>query len=119
MDSVTPGEDLEPPRKRFRLGKVRMPLSIASSIAKLNCTALSQLTGANEIAKSFICTVEGCSRCYSRADTLRLHMKQAHGRDVTQKKSRFLCPVSECAKSFFHATQLMKHLKEHKMDVGK
>ena len=49
-----------------------------------------------------------------------LHMKQAHNKHMTQKRSRFVCPMSEYAKSFFfHATQLTKHMKEHKVDVGR
>ena len=69
--------------------------------------------------QSFKCTVEGCGRCYSRADTLSAHMKTAHGESVVQKKSRFICPVAQCSKTCFHATQLINHLSEHKINVGR
>ena len=71
------------------------------------------------VANTFTCTADECRRFYSRADTLRLHMKQVHNEDVTQKKALFLCPVSDCLQSYIHAIQLMKHLKVHNLDVGK
>lgn len=114
MASVTPDPDLEPPKKRFRFSKVSF-FQVTAFLLHFNIQQIS-----TEIAQSFTCTVDGCNRCYSRADTLRLHMKQAHDKDVTQKKPRFLCPMSECDKSLFHATQLTKHMKEtHKVEVGK
>ena len=63
------------------------------------------------------CTIVGCDKV-SRGDTLKNHMKTAHGIDVSKKKSRFTCPAKPCAKTFFHATQLINHLSEHKIDVG-
>ena len=119
MASIPPDCDLEPPKKRFRLCKVSFPPYKLLALHTGTPLHFTQQQKSTKIAQSFTCTVDGCNRSYTCADTLRLHMKQAHNKHMTQKRSRFVCPMSECAKCFFHATQLTKHMKEHKVDVGR
>ena len=89
-----------------------MSLQTQQSIAKTD-------THASTRAVNLKCTVAGCDRHYSRADSLREHIRVAHGENVSKKKSRFTCPVVECNKTYFHATQLINHLSEHNIKVGK
>lgn len=65
-------------------------------------------TGAGTLVK-LKCTVTGCNRHYSRADSLRDHTRVANGENLAKKKARFTCPTVDCNKTYFHAIQLINH----------
>ena len=71
MASIPPDCDLEPPKKRFRLCKVSF-FSPYKLLALHTGTPLhfTQQQMSTKIAQSFTCTVDGCNRSYTCADTL-------------------------------------------------
>ncbi|KAJ3733680.1 hypothetical protein DFJ43DRAFT_973693, partial [Lentinula guzmanii] len=64
---------------------------------------------ANPKAKrSYVCSVEGCGKCFHRGEHLKRHIRSIH----THEKP-FKCTYPECDKNFNRHDNLLQHLKVH------
>ncbi|KAE9391759.1 hypothetical protein BT96DRAFT_297258 [Gymnopus androsaceus JB14] len=69
-------------------------------------------TGNGAVSKekrSYVCSVEGCGKCFHRGEHLKRHIRSIH----THEKP-FKCTYPECDKNFNRHDNLLQHLKVHK-----
>ncbi|KIK71455.1 hypothetical protein GYMLUDRAFT_147555, partial [Collybiopsis luxurians FD-317 M1] len=59
--------------------------------------------------RSYVCSVEGCGKCFYRGEHLKRHIRSIH----THEKP-FKCTYPECDKHFNRHDNLLQHLKVHK-----
>ncbi|KAF9063672.1 hypothetical protein BDP27DRAFT_231185 [Rhodocollybia butyracea] len=59
--------------------------------------------------RSYVCSVEGCGKCFHRGEHLKRHIRSIH----THEKP-FKCTYPECDKNFNRHDNLLQHLKVHK-----
>ncbi|KAG7443500.1 uncharacterized protein BT62DRAFT_903333, partial [Guyanagaster necrorhizus] len=56
-------------------------------------------------AEQYICTYEGCGKCFIRCTHLKRHVKSLH---LDEKPPK--CPHEDCKKSFGRKDNLKKHM---------
>ncbi|KAJ3813874.1 hypothetical protein F5876DRAFT_34214, partial [Lentinula aff. lateritia] len=59
--------------------------------------------------RSYVCSVEGCGKCFHRGEHLKRHIRSIHTHDKP-----FKCTYPECDKNFNRHDNLLQHLKVHK-----
>lgn len=55
--------------------------------------------------KPFVCTWEGCDKCFARSDELSRHRRTHTG------EKKFTCPI--CFRRFMRSDHLAKHTRRH------
>ncbi|KAJ3902992.1 hypothetical protein F5879DRAFT_766776, partial [Lentinula edodes] len=58
--------------------------------------------------RSYVCSVEGCGKCFHRGEHLKRHIRSIHTHDKP-----FKCTYPECDKNFNRHDNLLQHLKVH------
>ncbi|KAG6865576.1 hypothetical protein C0991_001335 [Blastosporella zonata] len=58
--------------------------------------------------RSFVCTVEGCGKCFIRGEHLKRHVRSIHTNDKPHA-----CPYPGCGKSFSRRDNLGQHVRLH------
>lgn len=78
--------------------------------------------------RSYVCSVEGCGKCFHRGEHLKRHIRSIHTHDKREPYScpiitrgfcsnclpAFKCTYPECDKNFNRHDNLLQHLKVHK-----
>ncbi|KAJ4470947.1 hypothetical protein J3R30DRAFT_1142065 [Lentinula aciculospora] len=59
--------------------------------------------------RSYVCSVEGCGKCFHRGEHLKRHIRSIHTHDKP-----FKCTYPECDKNFNRHDNLLQHIKVHK-----
>ncbi|THU93604.1 hypothetical protein K435DRAFT_669959, partial [Dendrothele bispora CBS 962.96] len=59
--------------------------------------------------RSYVCSVEGCGKCFHRGEHLKRHIRSIH----THEKP-FKCTFPSCDKHFNRHDNLLQHIKVHK-----
>ncbi|KAF9259358.1 hypothetical protein L218DRAFT_908484 [Marasmius fiardii PR-910] len=62
--------------------------------------------------RSYVCSVEGCGKCFHRGEHLKRHIRSIH----THEKP-FKCTFPNCEKYFNRHDNLLQHIKVHKQHV--
>ncbi|KAG7100163.1 hypothetical protein E1B28_001943 [Marasmius oreades] len=62
--------------------------------------------------RSYVCSVEGCGKCFHRGEHLKRHIRSIH----THEKP-FKCTFANCEKYFNRHDNLLQHIKVHKQHV--
>ncbi|KAJ8085198.1 hypothetical protein PM082_003992 [Marasmius tenuissimus] len=63
--------------------------------------------------RSYVCSVEGCGKCFHRGEHLKRHIRSIH----THEKP-FKCTFANCDKFFNRHDNLLQHIKVHKAYVA-
>ncbi|KAF7317538.1 hypothetical protein MKEN_00840600 [Mycena kentingensis (nom. inval.)] len=64
--------------------------------------------GEADAERSFVCSVDGCGKCFVRGEHLKRHVRSIH----TYEKP-FACPYKGCGKSFSRRDNLAQHSRIH------
>ncbi|KAG5723641.1 Zinc finger protein C3H1.11 [Termitomyces sp. T112] len=64
--------------------------------------------GGKSGGRSFVCTVEGCGKCFIRGEHLKRHIRSIHTNDKPHA-----CPYPGCGKSFSRRDNLGQHVRLH------
>ncbi|KAL0575785.1 hypothetical protein V5O48_006182 [Marasmius crinis-equi] len=67
---------------------------------------------ATDDKRSYVCSVEGCGKCFHRGEHLKRHIRSIH----THEKP-FKCTFTNCEKYFNRHDNLLQHIKVHKQHV--
>ncbi|KAJ7598878.1 hypothetical protein C8J56DRAFT_815127 [Mycena floridula] len=58
--------------------------------------------------RRYLCTVEGCGKCFVRGEHLKRHIRSLHTNETPH-----LCPQIGCGKTFSRRDNLAQHAKVH------
>ncbi|KAG5219424.1 Transcriptional regulator MNL [Salix suchowensis] len=72
-------------------------------------TTIGEVEETQKDARLYICSVEGCGKCFHRGEHLKRHIRSIH----TNEKP-FKCTHAACDKFFNRHDNLLQHLKVHK-----
>ncbi|KAG6820205.1 hypothetical protein H0H93_004055 [Arthromyces matolae] len=68
--------------------------------------------GGRSGGRSFVCTVEGCGKCFIRGEHLKRHIRSIHTNEK-RKPPPHACPYPGCGKSFSRRDNLGQHVRLH------
>ncbi|KAJ3763272.1 hypothetical protein EV361DRAFT_766450, partial [Lentinula raphanica] len=84
------------------------PVSSASATATAGSSNGHSDSTNPKTKRSYVCSVEGCGKCFHRGEHLKRHIRSIH----THEKP-FKCTYPECDKNFNRHDNLLQHLKVH------
>ncbi|KAJ7610180.1 hypothetical protein FB45DRAFT_761466 [Roridomyces roridus] len=102
-----------PPPSRPRRSCASLPVPVPNLIKKSRGRRVpapeeAGAGGPSGEQRTFVCTVEGCGKCFVRGEHLKRHMRSIH----TYEKPH-LCPYEGCGKTFSRRDNLAQHARIH------
>ncbi|KAF9011280.1 hypothetical protein BDQ17DRAFT_1345860 [Cyathus striatus] len=110
LERLTPLED----NRRLPRSRAVLPVPVPNLTKKSRGRRVpTRDTGSNgqqeQETRSYVCTAEGCGKCFHRGEHLKRHIRSIH----THEKP-FKCTYPMCEKHFNRHDNLLQHLKVHK-----
>lgn len=120
---------IPPPRPRGLTAPVPVPGLVKKSRGRRVPTAASVVSsgGIRKASRSYMCTAEGCGKCFARGEHLKRHVRSIH---TNEKRTWYIIIVSKlvlislglahkcthpgCGKDFSRHDNLNQHMRIHK-----
>ncbi|KAK0185177.1 hypothetical protein F5146DRAFT_1005792 [Armillaria mellea] len=108
LDDSTVATERRGPRSRANLPVPVPNLTKKSRGRRVPTTVVLQPEDLKKDKRTYVCSVEGCGKCFHRGEHLKRHIRSIH----THEKP-FKCTYSACEKFFNRHDNLLQHLKVH------
>ncbi|KAK0234145.1 hypothetical protein IW262DRAFT_1334674 [Armillaria fumosa] len=108
LDDSTVPTERRGPRSRANLPVPVPNLTKKSRGRRVPTTVVLQPEDLKKDKRTYVCSVEGCGKCFHRGEHLKRHIRSIH----THEKP-FKCTYPACEKFFNRHDNLLQHLKVH------